>query len=54
MQLCRQFCLNARNLFLGRLVLYLVRELFTFFKLDCTSSVFEAEAMEGRGIQVSK
>ena len=37
---------------LGRLVLYLVREFLAFFKLDCTLSVFEAEAIEGRHLQV--
>lgn len=36
----------------GRLVLYLVREFLAFFKLDCTLSVFEAEAIEGRHLQL--
>ena len=37
---------------LGRLVLYLVREFLAFLKLDCTLSVYEAEAIEGRNFQV--
>ena len=36
----------------GRLLLHLVREFLAFLKLDCTSSVFEPEALEGRGIQM--
>lgn len=35
----------------GRLVLSLVREFLAFLKLDCTLSVFEAEAIEGRSLQ---
>ena len=38
---------------LGRLVLYLVREFLAFLKLDCTLSVYEAEAIEGRNFQVT-
>ena len=38
----------------GRLVLSLVREFLAFLKLDCTLSVFEAEAIEGRSLQVLK
>ena len=37
---------------LGRLVLNLVREFLAFLKLECTLSVFEAEAIEGRSLQV--
>ena len=36
----------------GRLVMNLIRELLTFLNLDCTLSVFDAEAIEGRGLQV--
>lgn len=36
----------------GRLVMNLIRELLTFLNLDCTLSVFDAEAIEGRGLQL--
>ena len=46
--------ISIRTYFSGRLILSLVREFLTFLKLDCTLSVFEAEAIEGRSLQVLK
>ena len=46
--------ISIRAYFSGRLIVSLVREFLTFLKLDCTLSVFEAEAIEGRSLQVLK